>query len=162
MNGYPQKYRKELAMSIKEAINEKLKIAMKEHDEATKLTLRMAMAAIKFAEKENKADLSDDEALTLIQREVKIRNEQIADAEKSGRTESIQPLKTEIDLLESFLPKQLSEEELIKIIDEAAVEIGVSTPKEMGALMKAVLPKVKGIAANNLVSAAVKKYLESK
>lgn len=149
-------------MSIKEAINEKLKIAMKEHDEATKLTLRMAMAAIKFAEKENKTDLSDDEALTLIQREVKIRNEQIADAEKSGRTESIQPLKTEIDLLESFLPKQLSEEELMKIIDETAVEIGVSAPKEMGALMKAVLPKVKGIAANNLVSAAVKKYLESK
>lgn len=149
-------------MSIKEAINEKLKIAMKEHDEATKLTLRMAMAAIKFAEKENKTDLSDDEALTLIQREVKIRNEQIADAEKSGRTESIQPLKTEIDLLESFLPKQLSEEELMKIIDETAVEIGVSAPKEMGTLMKAVLPKVKGIAANNLVSAAVKKYLESK
>ncbi len=149
-------------MSIKEAINEKLKIAMKEHDEATKLTLRMAMAAIKFAEKENKTDLSDDEALTLIQREVKIRNEQIADAEKSGRTESIQPLKTEIDLLESFLPKQLSEEELMKIIDETAVEIGVSAPKEMGALTKAVLPKVKGVAANNLVSAAVKKYLESK
>lgn len=149
-------------MSIKEAINEKLKIAMKEHDEATKLTLRMAMAAIKFAEKENKTDLSDDEALTLIQREVKIRNEQIADAEKSGRTESIQPLKTEIDLLESFLPKQLSEDELMKIIDETAVEIGVSVPKEMGTLMKAVLPKVKGIAANNLVSAAVKKYLESK
>ena len=148
-------------MSIKEAINEKLKIAMKEHDEATKLTLRMAMAAIKFAEKENKTDLSDDEALTLIQREVKIRYEQIADAEKSGRTESIQPLKTEIDLLESFLPKQLSEEELMKIIDETAVGIGVSAPKEMGALMKAVLPKVKGIAANNLVSAAVKKYLDS-
>lgn len=148
-------------MKIKEAINEKIKIAMKEHDDATKLTLRMAMAAIKFAEKENQKELSDDEAIAVVQREVKIRNEQITDAEKSGRTETIQPLKTEIELLESFLPKQLSEEELLKIVGETAAEIGAASPKEMGVLMKAVLPKVKGIAANSLVSAAVKKYLGS-
>lgn len=149
-------------MNIKEAINEKLKIAMKDHDEATKLTLRMAMAAVKFAEKESQKELSNDEAMAIVMREIKIRNEQIADAEISGRSDTIQPLKTEIELLESFLPKQLSEDELMKIVAETAAEIGASSPKEMGMLMKAVLPKVKGVAANNLVSAAVKKYLESR
>ncbi|AOH43812.1 hypothetical protein BEQ56_10185 [Anaerolineaceae bacterium oral taxon 439] len=149
-------------MTVKDQLNEALKNAMKDHDEEKKLTYRMALAAIKFAEKEGQKEVSDEEALELVQREIKIRREQIADAEKSARFDSIPAIQNEIAWLEAFLPRQLSEAELQVIIEATAAEIGVSGPKDMGGLMKAVLPKVRGVAANNVVSQQVRKYLDAK
>lgn len=149
-------------MSIKNEINEALKNAMKAQDEAKKLTFRMALAAIKFSEKESQKELSDEETITLLQREIKIRQEQIAGAEKSGRTDTIAPIRNEIAWLESFLPKQLSEDEILEIVAAAANETGAESPKDMGKLMGAVLAKIQGTAAKSVVSQIVKKYLESK
>lgn len=149
-------------MSIKNEINEALKNAMKAQDEAKKLTFRMALAAIKFSEKESRKELSDEETITLLQREIKIRQEQIAGAEKSGRTDTIAPIRNEIAWLESFLPKQLSEDEILEIVAAAANETGAKSPKDMGKLMGAVLAKIQGTAAKSVVSQIVKKYLESK
>lgn len=149
-------------MSIKNEINEALKNAMKAQDEAKKLTFRMALAAIKFSEKESRKELSDEETITLLQREIKIRQEQIAGAEKSGRTDTIAPIRNEIAWLESFLPKQLSEDEILEIVAAAANETGAESPKDMGKLMGAVLAKIQGTAAKSVVSQIVKKYLESK
>lgn len=149
-------------MTVKDRLNEALKNAMKEHDEEKKLTYRMALAAIKFAEKEGRKEVSDEEALALVQREIKIHHEQIADAEKSGRLDSIPAIQNEIAWLEAFLPRQLSEAELQDIIEATAAEIGASGPKDMGSLMKAVLPKVRGVAANNVVSQQIRKYLDTK
>ena len=129
-------------MSIKNEINEALKNAMKAQDEAKKLTFRMALAAIKFSEKESRKELSDEETITLLQREIKIRQEQIAGAEKSGRTDTIAPIRNEIAWLESFLPKQLSEDEILEIVAAAANETGAESPKDMGKLMGAVLAKI--------------------
>lgn len=149
-------------MSIKNEINEALKNAMKAQDEAKKLTFRMALAAIKFSEKESQKELSDEETITLLQREIKIRQEQIAGAEKSGRTDTIAPIRNEIAWLESFLPKQLSEDEILEIVAATASETGAESPKDMGKLMGAVLAKIQGTAAKSVVSQIVKKYLESK
>ena len=149
-------------MSIKNEINEALKNAMKAQDEAKKLTFRMALAAIKFSEKESRKELSDEETITLLQREIKIRQEQIAGAEKSGRTDMIAPIRNEIAWLESFLPKQLSEDEILEIVAATASETGAESPKDMGKLMGAVLAKIQGTAAKSVVSQIVKKYLESK
>ncbi len=149
-------------MSIKNEINEALKNAMKAQDEAKKLTFRMALAAIKFSEKESRKELSDEETITLLQREIKIRQEQIAGAEKSGRTDTIAPIRNEIAWLESFLPKQLSEDEILEIVAATASETGAESPKDMGKLMGAVLAKIQGTAAKSVVSQIVKKYLESK
>lgn len=146
-------------MSIKDNLNEALKNAMKEKHEEKKLTYRMALSAIKFAEKESGKELSDDEMMALLQREIKIRNEQIADAEKSDRLDTIPPIQQEIEWLEAFLPKQLSDDEILAVIREAAAGIDVSDPKSMGILMKAVLPKVKGVAANSNVSRLIKEFL---
>lgn len=149
-------------MSIKNEINEALKNAMKAQDEAKKLTFRMALVAIKFSEKESRKELSDEETITLLQREIKIRQEQIAGAEKSGRTDTIAPIRNEIAWLESFLPKQLSEDEILEIVAATASETGAESPKDMGKLMGAVLAKIQGTAAKSVVSQIVKKYLESK
>lgn len=149
-------------MSIKNEINEAMKDAIKAQDEAKKLTYRMAMAAIKFAEKENQKELSDEETIALLQREIKIRQEQIAGAEKSGRTDTIAPIRDEISWLEKFLPEQLTEDEILKIVTETAGEIGAAEPKDMGKLMGAVLAKTQGLAAKSVVSQVVRKYLEPK
>lgn len=149
-------------MSIKNKINEALKNAMKAQDEARKLTFRMALAAIKFSEKESQKELSDEETITLLQREIKIRQEQIAGAEKSGRTDTIAPIRNEIAWLENFLPKQLSEAEILEVVAATANETGAESPKDMGKLMGAVLAKIQGTASKSVVSQIVKKYLESK
>lgn len=146
-------------MSIKNEINEKLKEAMKSGDNDAKRVYRMALSSIKFCEKENQKDLSDEEALQIIQKELKIRRESLDEAVKAGREESIEEAKKDIANLEVFLPKQLSSDELKKIVKETIEETGANNAADMGKVMKSVMPKVKGLAANADVSKAVKELL---
>lgn len=146
-------------MSIKEAVNDKLKEAMKAHDEDGKRVYRMILSSIKFAEKTAGKELPDNEVVQILQKELKIRKETLAEAEKAGREESAAEAAKDIAAIEPFLPKQLSAEELKAIIQQVIEETGASSAADMGKVMKAVMPKVKGLAANDLISKTVKELL---
>ena len=146
-------------MSIKDTLNENLKEAMKAHDEDGKRVYRMVLPALKFAEKTSGKELEESEAIAILQKELKIRRESLDEAVKAGREEAAEEARKDIAAIEPLLPKQLSAEELRQIISEAIAEVGASAPSDMGKVMKAVMPKVKGLADNGLVSKTVKELL---
>ncbi len=146
-------------MSIKDTLNENLKEAMKAHDEDGKRVYRMVLSALKFAEKTSGKELEESEAVAILQKELKIRKESLDEAVKAGREEVAEEARKDIAAIEPLLPKQLSVEELRQIISDAIAEVGASAPSDMGKVMKAVMPKVKGLADNGLVSKTVKELL---
>lgn len=146
-------------MSIKDSINEKLKEAMKNHDEDGKRVYRMILSSVKFAEKTNGKELADSDVVQILQKELKIRKESLFEAEKAGREEAAAEAKKDIAAIEPLLPKQMSPEELKEIVQAAINETGASSPADMGKVMKAVMPKVKGLAPNDLISKTVKELL---
>lgn len=146
-------------MSIKESINEKLKEAMKNHDEDGKRVYRMIISSIKFLEKTEGKELDDAEVTQILQKELKVRKETLSEAIKGGREEAASEAKKDIELIEPFLPQQLSPDELKAIVQDVISETGASSPADMGKVMKAIMPKVKGLAANDVISKTVKELL---
>lgn len=146
-------------MSIKETINEKLKEAMRMHDEDGKRVYRMILSSVKFAEKTAGKELEDSEVVQILQKELKIRKESLQEAQKAGRAEAAEEAEKDIAAIEPLLPKQLSPDEVKTIVQEAIDETGSSSPADMGKVMKVVMPKLKGLAANDLISKTVKELL---
>ncbi|MBI3160789.1 MAG: GatB/YqeY domain-containing protein [Chloroflexi bacterium] len=146
-------------MSVKETLNQALTEAMKASDSGRKIPLRLVLSAIKLAEVEKGRELDDGETLGVIQKEVKSRRESIADAERANRPDLVAAAEAEMAILESFLPKGLSAEELEAIVRAAIAEAGASTPADMGAVMKLVTPQTKGRADGGQVSALVRRLL---
>jgi len=147
-------------LSIKEKLNEDLKRALKEGKKERLSVIRMAKAAIINEEKARIHELSDDEVVEVLSREVKKRKDAKEEYERLGRGDKAEELQREIEVLQEYLPQQLSEEELEKIIKETIEEIGAKDLKDLGMVMKAVLPKVKGRADGKAVNALVKKLLQ--
>ena len=146
-------------MTIKETLNEKLKEAMKNHDEDGKRVYRMVLSSVKFAEKTSGKELDDSEVTIILQKELKIRKESLAEAQKAGREEAAAEAQKDIDAIEPLLPKQMSEDDLKATIQAVIEEIGATSPADMGKVMKAVMPKLKGLAANDVISKTVKELL---
>jgi len=146
-------------MSLKETLLEDMKTAMREKDTLKKNAIQMVRSAILQVEKDSKITLDDDSIIDVIGKEVKKRRDSLSEFEKSGRQDLIDNLKTEIDVLMKYLPEQLSEEELEKIVKETIQETGASSMKEIGKVMQAVLPKVKGRADGKIVNQIIKKIL---
>lgn len=150
--------------TLKSKLQEDLNAAIKGRDELRSSTLRMTLAAItneEVAGKE-KRELSDDEVLKVIIKEAKKRREAADAFAQGGRTESAEREKAEGEVLATYLPKQLSDEELNDIVAQAVAEAkaaGAEGPRAMGAVMKIVNPKVAGQAEGGRVAAAVKKLL---
>lgn len=147
-------------MSLKEEIQASLTAAMKAQDEVRKVPLRLVMSAIKLAEVEKQEDLDDGEVLSIVQKEVKARHESIADAEKAERQDLIDAAKAEIKILEEFLPEGLSPEELEALVKETISEVGAASMADMGKVMGAIMPKVKGRADGGQVNQMVKQLLQ--
>jgi uncharacterized protein len=145
----------------KKKLSEDLKDAMRAKDELRKRTLRMALAAIKNAEIDKNAALEESDVLAILQKEVKSRHETIEGAEKAGRPELVAEAQTEIVMLEEYLPRGLSTEELEGIIRESITEVGATSPREMGQVMQAVMPKVRGRADGKEVNQIVRRLLNS-
>jgi hypothetical protein len=122
--------------------------------------LRVALTAIKEAEVQKMGELDDPAILAILQKEVRARQEALAEAEKANRQDLVENAKAEMKVLEGFLPKGLSEQELEAIVQAAIAEIGASTPADMGKVMKAVLPKVQGRADGGQVSQLVRSRLQ--
>ncbi|NNN34689.1 GatB/YqeY domain-containing protein [Streptomyces sp. S3(2020)] len=153
-----------MTTTLKSKLQEDLTSAIKERDELRSSTLRMTLAAItkeEVAGKE-KRELSDDEVLKVITKEAKKRREAADAFAEGGRAESAEREKAEGALLATYLPKQLSDEELTDLVAQAVEEAkaaGAEGPRAMGAVMKIVNPKVAGLAEGGRVAATVKKLL---
>jgi uncharacterized protein YqeY len=146
-------------MTLKETISAAMKDAMKAQDDTRKVPLRLVMAAIKETEIEKQADLEDEEVLRLVQKEVKSRQESIADAEKAGRADLVATAKAEMAVLQEFLPAALSPEVLEEIVKAAIAEVGANSMADMGKVMQAVMPKVQGRADGGQVNQLVRKLI---
>ena len=147
-------------MGIKSQLEQALKDAMRANDAVRKSTLRVALTAIKEAEIQKMGELEDPAILAILQKEVRSRQEALAEAETAKRQDLIDNAKAEIKVLEEYLPKGLSEKELEDIVQAAIAEVGASTPADMGKVMKAVLPKVQGRADGGQVSQLVRTKLQ--
>ena len=149
-------------MSLKERLADDLKSAMKDKNTIRKNVVQMVRAAILQFEKDNKVELDDEGVMEIITKQLKSRRDSLPDFVKSGREDLIEKLNKEIEILLSYLPEQLSEEEIAKIVEEAIAETGAASVKEMGKVMGIVNPKLKGRADMKVVGALVKKLLTGK
>jgi len=146
-------------MLTKAIFEARLTEAMRAKDELGKRTFRMILSAVKLAEVEKHGPLDEPALLGILQKEVKNRQEAVAEAEKMSRQDLAADSQAELDLIKSFLPQALTAQELETIIREAITEAGASTPGEMGKVMKLVSPKTQGRADNREVSLTVRKLL---
>jgi uncharacterized protein YqeY len=147
-------------MDTRQKLEVELKDAMRSGDEMRKQNVRMVMSAIRLLEVEKGAKLDDAGVLTIIQKEVKSRIEAMEDAQKANRPDLVEHAQVEMKFLESFLPKQLSEDELAVLVKQAISETGAAAPSDMGKVMKALMPKVQGVTTGDQVSKMVRKLLQ--
>lgn len=147
-------------MSLKERLLQDMKDAMKAKDTVRKNTVQLVRSGVLQIEKDKKIELDDEGVLDVIAKELKKRRDSLPEFEKSGRTDLIENLNKEIEVLLGYLPEQLTEEEIQVIVDETIKEVQAKSMKDMGKVMAAVTPKVKGRADNKIVSNYVKKLLQ--
>nr|WP_317356678.1 GatB/YqeY domain-containing protein [uncultured Tyzzerella sp.] len=148
-------------MSLKEQLFADLKEAMKQKDNILKDTIQMVRAGILQIEKDQKIELEDDGIIEVIIKEIKKCNDVLPDFEKSGRQDLIDELNQKLTILKSYLPEQLSVEEINEIVLCAIKETNASSMKDMGKVMGLVSDRTKGRADNKTVSEVVKKLLQS-
>ena len=146
---------------LKERLTGDLHTAMKAREETTTSTLRMALAAVRNAEVAGKAarELSDDEVLAVLTKEAKKRREAADAYAQAGRTELVEREHAELEILNRYLPAQLSDEELAELVARVLADRGLSGPSSMGPAMKAVQAAVAGRAEGARVAAEVRRAL---
>ena len=148
-------------MSLKETIMADIKSAMKSGDQKKLACLRFLQSAVKNKEIEVRPnEISEDDILAVLKKQVKQRQDSIEQFEKAGRTDLADQEKSELSILQNYLPEQMSEDKIRQIVAEVIEEIGADSMKQMGAVMKGVTARTKGAADNKLVSQAVKEKLQ--
>jgi uncharacterized protein len=146
-------------MNIKQQLENDVKEAMRAKDELRKRALRSALSSIRLAEIEKGSPLDDSALMAVLQKEIKSRQETIADAERAGRADMVAEAQAEISVLENYLPKPFTTEELENLASLAIQEAGATSPKEMGQVMKILMPQLQGRATGNEASQIVRKLL---
>ena len=146
---------------MREKILNDLKQAMKDQNKDLLTVLRMVKGAIQMEEIKVKHELNDDEIVTIISREIKTRKESINEFEKGNRQDLIDKTKAEIELLKPYMPAQLDEEEIKKIIDEVIAKINPSGMSDMGKVMGSLAPMIKGKADLGHVNSLVREKLNN-
>ena len=137
-----------------------LKDAMRSGNDMRKNTIRMALAAVKFTEVEKGAALDENGVTAILQKEIKSRRESIADAQKAQRADLVEAAQAEIAILEGFLPEALSADDLEALARQAVAEVGATSIREMGQVMKLLVPRLQGRATGDQASQAVRKLLQ--
>ena len=138
-----------------------LKEAMLKKDNERRDVIRMALSAIKQVEVDERKTLSPEEVLAVLQREAKTRRESLAEAEKAGRGDLAATEAERLAILETFMPRQLSRDEIAVLARDAIAQSGATSAKEMGKVMALLMPKVKGVADGKLVNEVVREMLSS-
>ncbi|KGP73153.1 GatB/YqeY domain-containing protein [Pontibacillus yanchengensis] len=147
-------------MSLLERLNQDMKQALKSKDKEKLSVIRMVKASLQNeALKLGKGDLSEEEELTVLSRELKQRKDSLQEFKDAGREDLAEKQVREIEIIESYMPSQLSEDELDEIVKETISELGATSKKDMGKVMSAVMPKVKGKADGSQVNQLVQKHL---
>ena len=144
---------------LKEKLLEDLKNCMKEKNVVRKNVIQMVRAAILQVEKDKQITLDDNQIIDIIAKESKKRKDALADYEKSGREDLINEIKEEIEILAEYLPKQLSVEEVEAIVKEVIDEVGATSMKDMGKVMKAAKEKIGAASDGKTINEVVKKCL---
>ena len=146
-------------MSLEERLVEEMKQALKSNDKLRLSTIRMIRSALKNKEIELRKKLEDEEVVKVIQAMVRKGEESVEQFQTGGRMDLVEKEKKEIEILKSFLPQPLSQEEILKIIDQSIQETQASSLKDIGKVMKSVMPKMGGKADGKLINQLVKERL---
>lgn len=146
-------------MSLKDKLMEEFKSSMRSKDTIRKNTVTMVRAAIKQREVDERKELSDEEVLEIISKQLKEKKMAIEEFRKGNRQDLVELTEAEMTILLEYLPKQLTIEEVEQVVRETIDEIGATSIKEIGIIMKAVMPKVKGKTDGNMINQAVRKIL---
>ena len=144
---------------LKEKLLEDLKTAMKEKDEIKKNTVQMVRAAILQVEKDKGITLEDDKVLEIIAKESKKRKDSLVDYQKSGREDLIKQVEQEIEILATYLPKQLTKEEITNIVKQIIEKTGATSMKDMGTIMKEAKQTMGTSADGKTINEVVKELL---
>ena len=147
-------------LALKEQLLADLKASMKAKDTVKKSTVTMIRAAILQVEKDNKVELGDAEIQEIIAKQMKQRRDALDEFKKAERDDLIAQTEAEMRVIEAYLPKQLTQEEIEAIVDETIKETGAESAKDMGKIMGALMPKVKGLADGKLVNQIVREKLQ--
>lgn len=145
-------------MTLSDRITTDLKAAMKSGDALRKAVLRGVLAGIKTARIDK--ELSEDDVIALVQKEIKAQHETIADAETAGRDEMVAEARSRIEILNEYLPEQLSDDDLLALVRATIAEVGATSPKQQGQVMAALMPAVRGKADGKAVAALVSRLLK--
>ncbi len=148
-------------MTLKEQLTSDFKDAMKAKDAVAKNTISLARAAIKQYEVDNREELDDEGIITILAKQVKMRKDALSDFEKAGRSDLADAYKSEIAVLEKYLPKQMDAAEIMEVVKKVAADLGIEGGKQnMGKLMGPLMGQLKGKADGNEVKKAVMAFLD--
>jgi uncharacterized protein YqeY len=142
-------------MGLKDRLEKDLRDALRNKDEQRKATLRLVLAAIKNAEIDKRGELEEGELLAVLSKQAKQRRESAAQFAEGGREDLVAQEERELEIIEEYIPAQLSEEEIEARAREVIQEIGATTPSQMGEVMRVLMPQMKGRADGRLVNTIV-------
>jgi len=146
-------------LSLKSKLQEDLQEALRARDERRKSVIRMTMAQVQLAEVEQGGELDDAALLAVFQKEVKRRQETIEELERANRPEQLAEARAELAILEGYLPQMMSREEIAAAARQAIAQAGAKGPGDLGAVMRVLMPQVKGRADGRLVNEIVRELL---
>jgi hypothetical protein len=146
-------------MSLKERLEEELKTTLKARNKAAVAALRLTLSDIKYAEKDKRAPLDDGETVQILRTAVKKRKEAIELFRQGGRTDLVEKEIAEVSFLETFLPPSLSAEDLAALVEEGLRDTGAASIRDMGLVMKWIMPRLEGRAEGSEVNRLVKEKL---
>ncbi|MBP1930524.1 GatB/YqeY domain-containing protein [Ammoniphilus resinae] len=146
-------------MSLVETLTGDMKQAMKDKDKLKLSVIRMVKSSIKNEEINQGKELSEDQVLALLNRELKQRRDSLQEFEKAGREDLAEQSRAEMEVLLAYLPKQLEESEIRQIVQETIEQVGAASKKDLGKVMGALMPKVRGKADGSLVNRIVQELL---
>lgn len=146
-------------MAVLDQLNEQMKMAMKAKDKQTLSTVRMIKSALQNKQIDLGHDLTPEDEKAVLSTELKQRKESLEEFSKAGREDLVTPLEAEIKIVEAYLPAQLDEAAVTKLVDETIAEVGAAGKSDFGKVMKTLMPKVKGQADGAMVNRIVKAKL---
>ncbi|RYM05307.1 GatB/YqeY domain-containing protein [Sporolactobacillus sp. THM7-7] len=146
-------------MGLVDRLTTDMKQAMRAKDRTRLSVIRMIKTSLQNESIKHGRSLSEDDALAVLNRELKQRKDSLQEFEKAGRQDLADEVSKEIAIVQSYMPEQLSEDDIQSIIDETISEVGAQSKADMGKVMKAVMPKVKGRADGSLVNRLVRSKL---
>jgi len=147
-------------MSLKEVLEKSLREAMLSKYNVKRDTIRMALSSLKQLEKDSRKELVDQDVFGVIQKEIKTREETIDEARKANREEMIQPLLAEIEILKGYLPKEMSDDDLLNLVKSVISDLSAETMRDMGKVMKESISRTEGAATNDRISKTARSLLQ--